>query len=371
MKKQKPKNGKIELLRFIFCLIILIFHTGEHLWYNNNIIFNDRFDISFFAHGMIAVEFFFIVSGYLLAKEINKKSKETKKKITSEQLSKEWIDYLKKKIKAIFPTHTVAFVIAFICASLFREYNLTEMIKCLITSIPQFFFLQMTGLRINDTYPNNVEWYISAMLVAIAIIYPIFRKYKDGFSKIGAPLIAILGSGYLISSLGRISATIEWHHFIMGGTLRAITMMCLGICSYNISESIKNKKLTKQENLKISILEITTFVITLLYVVSSLSRKYEAIVVFLIFTFVTIAFSEQGILKDKLNNKIIYFLGKISLPIYLSHLPAINLTKAFFINENIIIKIILVITFTTIFTSITYILGNKISKLINKDKKTV
>lgn len=368
MKKQSSKNGKIEILRFIFCLIILIFHTGEHLWYKNNIIFNDRFDLSFFAHGMIGVEFFFLVSGYLLAKEINKKPK---KKITSSELSKEWLEYLKKKIKAIFPQHVIAFIIAFICASIFRKYNLVEMIKCLINSIPQFFFLQMTGLKINDTYPNNIEWYISAMLVAIAIIYPIFRKHKDGFSKIGAPLIAILGSGYLISTFGRISVTIEWHKFFVSGTLRAIAIMCLGICSYNISEIIKNKKLTKQENIKISILEISTFLITMLYIVSSLSRKYEAIVVFLIFTFVTIAFSEQGILKDKLNNNFVYFLGKLSLPIYLSHLPAINLTKAFFLNENIIIKTISVLIFTTIFTSITYILGNKLSKITNKDKNSV
>ena len=70
------------------------------------------------------------------------------------------------------------------------------------------------------------------------------------------------------------------------------------------------------------------------------------------------------------NNKFIYFLGKISLPIYLSHLPAINLTKGLFMNESIVIKVILVLVFTSIFTTITYIIGNLIGKRINKTTQT-
>ena len=364
MKNKQTRNGKIEFYRFSFCIVILLFHIGEHLWYKNNISFNNSLDISFFAHGMIAVEFFFLVSGYFLAKEINKKT--TTKKISSNTLSKEWFGYLKKKVLSIFPQHTVAFVIAIICASIFRKYGIAEIIRCLFCSIPQFFFLQMTGIRINDSYPNNVEWYISAMLVAIALIYPIYRKHKDGFQKIAAPIIAILGIGYLTSSFGKVSATIIWDKFIMLGTLRAIAIMCLGICSYELSQYIQKKKLTKKEQTVLYTIEIFSIIGTLVYIITSLSRNTEAIIVALIFAFTTFAFSNKGLLTNMFNNKFIYFLGKISLPIYLSHLPAINLTKGLFMNESIVIKVILVLIFTSIFTTITYIIGNLIGKRINK-----
>ncbi len=52
----KKHNGVIGLWKFIFCLLIVVLHTGIGI--PNRI----------FKFGSIGVEFFFLVSGYLLAK---------------------------------------------------------------------------------------------------------------------------------------------------------------------------------------------------------------------------------------------------------------------------------------------------------------
>lgn len=54
-------NGIISLWKFIFCIVIIGFHLNAIQHYKNT-----NFG---FLYGSIAVEFFFIVSGYLLAKK--------------------------------------------------------------------------------------------------------------------------------------------------------------------------------------------------------------------------------------------------------------------------------------------------------------
>ena len=55
-KMTGKRNGKIDLLRFLFAVIIVLHHTRY--------LFGDEH--CFFHGGSLAVEFFFIVSGYLM-----------------------------------------------------------------------------------------------------------------------------------------------------------------------------------------------------------------------------------------------------------------------------------------------------------------
>ena len=50
--KNKERNGNIELLRFVFCVMMVLYHA----WY--------------VRRGYIGVEFFFMVTGYFLAEKI-------------------------------------------------------------------------------------------------------------------------------------------------------------------------------------------------------------------------------------------------------------------------------------------------------------
>lgn len=56
----KKRNGSIELYRFLFALVIMVRHI-KPLFVSNG--YN-----RLFGRGALGVEFFFIVSGYLMAK---------------------------------------------------------------------------------------------------------------------------------------------------------------------------------------------------------------------------------------------------------------------------------------------------------------
>ena len=59
------KNGGIELLCFLFCLIVLLFHEQKYLLGEASL--KHGVHLAFFPHGSIGVEFFFVLSGALMA----------------------------------------------------------------------------------------------------------------------------------------------------------------------------------------------------------------------------------------------------------------------------------------------------------------
>ena len=60
----KTKNASVELLRFLFTSIIIFFHINLDLWDQKKVIAVVReIPVTFFKHGNIGVEFFFLVTG--------------------------------------------------------------------------------------------------------------------------------------------------------------------------------------------------------------------------------------------------------------------------------------------------------------------
>ena len=63
----KKRNGNIEILRFIFCMLIILVHFPQEVRY------------FFGASGYLGVEFFFMISGLFLGRKL-KKDKELHQK---------------------------------------------------------------------------------------------------------------------------------------------------------------------------------------------------------------------------------------------------------------------------------------------------
>lgn len=64
----KQKNTKIELLRFVFCIYVIGFHLNKYLI--GKIDLSNGVKLDFFPHGAMAVEFFFFLSGALMAMSV-------------------------------------------------------------------------------------------------------------------------------------------------------------------------------------------------------------------------------------------------------------------------------------------------------------
>lgn len=89
----KKHNGIISFWKFMFSILILIFHCSDRAK-EGKVLFID---------GRIGVEFFFIVSGYLLAK------KAFNNKENLDNIGKETFVYIWKKNKEFFSIYSCSF----------------------------------------------------------------------------------------------------------------------------------------------------------------------------------------------------------------------------------------------------------------------
>ena len=90
-KPTKPRNNIVELFRFIYSLLVL----GYHVQFSYS---DDKVDP--FENGALAVEFYFLLSGYFLARSLEKISKDQKTNI----IKKVYL-FMKNKVNALLNVH--------------------------------------------------------------------------------------------------------------------------------------------------------------------------------------------------------------------------------------------------------------------------
>ena len=132
----KKHNGVIGFWKFVFCIIILIFHVGiEQKYYKTGTIL--------FRYGSIGVEFFFLVTGYLFAKGVVKELKEDKSK---NSIGKDTFNFILKKLKTLFPYILVAFIIDFILQIIIGKMSTKQYIFTIfdVTLLSMFGFKRKT-----------------------------------------------------------------------------------------------------------------------------------------------------------------------------------------------------------------------------------
>ena len=336
------KNGKIQLLRIVFCLAVILFHIGKDLpsWQ------------AFAVHGYIGVEFFFLVTGVLMGKSLAKTRDQEmlsgaagSGSVTGNSgnsgtqisdLGTESAKFLWKKIKAVLPYHFLFYGLMFLVyAANGRQYSLTY----LLDKLPGLFFLHYLGFHGSNGTGTilGLEWYLCSMFLAIAIIYPLARKFGRAFTRWAAPIIGLLILCYMMMARGQLSGSDIWDTVIWHPHLRAIAEICIGLACYEAAAEIARRGQSTPrsgnavpgtpsapgfrlwQRLLLTLIEWGCYAAVIAYVFSSLSVVYEIHMFSLLAVGLTISFSGQSLLGNSriFNNNICYFLGDISLPVYL------------------------------------------------------
>lgn len=267
-----------------------------------------------FPSGAICVEFFFLVSGYLMAQSVFKMPP-----LRPGSLGRDTLAFMRKKIRALCPNYYIAWFIGFIVYITANNLlNFTDIMKTFFRCIYELTFLTLSGLiyiRI-----NGAVWYISAMLLMMFLIYPLLRKYYEFFTNVLAPLIAIFLLGYMMKTFGHLRTGTQWLNFTYKGNLRAMAELCIGISLYPVSQKLKRLSLTGIPRIFLSFAEAFGY-FALLYC-SSLPKATKWDFLFLLFLAISvlISFSEQSYFFKLLNNRFSIWCGTFSLSLYLSHM---------------------------------------------------
>lgn len=296
------KNGKIEILRFFFCIVVVFYHINRDLWPDGKV-FGEYFTL--FNHGRSAVEFFFLLTGFLMAKRVHKIHS-----VRTQSVAVETVRYLGRKIKSVIAPYTVINIVTII----YSLFVVKDFITFVAERAPSLVFLQRTGIE--DEGFITVGWYLGSMFFAIAVIFPFLLKYFDTTSLLVAPVGSAMLIGFFIHEYGYMPQA-AFGTFMHHANLRAIAMILLGVFCYRICDYIKTLKLERWKRVALAVTENICWAISIFYLFSNAEMKYEGHITYLMAIAITISFSRD--LSYRIyNNSFVEYLGRISLPIYLS-----------------------------------------------------
>lgn len=306
------KNGIIELMRFVFASCVVLFHINGDLWEKSRVIlriFGHK--VFFFKCGYIGVEFFFIVSGFLMAKSIYKKVSQDSSEMTFDKASCETFPFILRKIKTLLPYYwpaTMFMIIIFI----FVDRAKPEFI---FHRIPSIFFLQRSGLY-TDSF-MGASWYISSMLIAMAVIYPFLRRYYYAYTRWFAPVAGCLIIGAMIYLTGNLGGASAWAGITYKANFRAFAEISIGATCFETSRYLKEREFNNIQRGLFSIAALIGYGSAIAYACSNADKAFSGLVFFMLCIAVTISFSEIGIGTGFFQNRFFLLLGSISLPLYL------------------------------------------------------
>lgn len=306
-------NGVISFWKFVFCLVIIALHFFAAV----------KLDVPIsFKGGSIGVEFFFIVSGYLLA------SKAARTKLQDNRnIGKETIKFMLQRIKKMYPLIFLILLISLVFYVITRTYRINNIINFI------WDFLLFRNLGIKYSTIMYVGWYVSVLLLCSLLIYPLLLKHRTNYSLLIAPIIVLFVGAYIAHTWG----TLCWDgEYYLKCFLRGFFEMNLGVFSYECSKKINSINLTKLSKWLLTIVEILGFVFVILLTnLNNFHNDYDFVSLLILFVCVTIAFSEKTCFVNHFSNKFIYYLEKLSFPMFLSQGLIIDAMAILYKNINI------------------------------------
>lgn len=374
---RKQHNVTIDFLRFLFSVIVVLHHSRYVLGDDN----------CYFLGGSLAVEFFFFVSGYLLLVGADKAGRENgagyllpggadmagRKNGTGYLLSggvdmagrteaagletkgvgagttgicgeatgiggettgiggemtgigSETLHFILHKIRSFLPEFLIAWWIGFVLIGVVRQYGVLDYLKAFGNDFWELTLVKMSGLFTHGI--DGAMWYLSAMLLGMAILYPLLRTKRDLMTHLVCPLLALFLYGYLCQAEGHPRDPIVWLGLCYKGLVRAIAGLCTGVVICMAVRRLKRFSplgLTKTGNALAIGVQLLCLLLTIRYMAEQEPSEYDYFYMFLLMLLVLISFSGFGLESVLGNSQRLHllsaFLGKYSLSLYLGHL---------------------------------------------------
>lgn len=352
--QNKNRNSSIELFRFVFACTILF----SHYYYSRGI--DGPLN---FVHGDVGVEFFFLLCGLFMAHSAQKLIG----KVDKNNLGTVTYHFIIKKMKSFMPlliiVSFIQFLFLYACT-----LGLDKIICDFINSIPYFAMAEESGFHVWSRLDLGVTWYLSAMIIGLLVLFPLYVIFNDISRKILFPIITIFCLGFLQHNYGGIISTFDWTGFCFTGLIRGIGEMAMGALIYDISKWVQAHDFTTIGKITLSAVEFVFIIFTLMYCKGMMQNLDFIGALMSMAIIITLMYSSKGIYHIPCGNRICIFLGSISLPLYLVHLPLLSIMTSVLGNQwtidNVDILVVLSILFAIILHLFVIIISNKKEKII-------
>lgn len=301
------KNSYIELLRFIFCLIIVIHHSG----------FVSADGSTFFGSGALVADAFFMITGYFTIRHIEKEGEVTDKMAYA-------MKYTVKKLLRVLPYAAIGTFIAYVLIIVqkpadapFMDYIIT------LQNMPfELILAPMTGVINTDlsTYHNAPLWFLSSMLIGLPWVIYLALRFRDVFKNYLVWFVPAFLEAWMVVTYGGACPWQQYSGILYSGVIRGFAGMMLGCSIYYASNALSRrcagmKSITKTA---LTILEVLLLVFTIYYMHRELTGYDEVFTLYVIGIVLTFAFSGVTF-TSSVKGSFFAKLGSITMPIYCMH----------------------------------------------------
>ena len=321
----KPHYELLDGLRGVAALIVVCYHIFEGFSFAE--ITNGAGDgmIRILNHGYLAVDFFFLLSGFVLSYAYDGRS-EMKK-----------ADFFKRRLIRLHPMLIMGAFVGMICFLIggSQQWNgstvpLYLTLLCFVLSVLMLPAIPSSATEVRgngEMFPlNGPAWSLFFEYIG-NILYILFIRRLS--TKILGAFVLLLGVLHTVFSLGNFSGygsigvgwTLDGVNFC-GGLIRMLFPLTLGMF---LSRRFKPLKI-KSSFWTCSLLLLIVFSVPYIpgFNFVSFNGLYESICVLIFFPLILI----MGASAQKVNrktNKINHFLGDLSYPLYMIHYPIMYL----------------------------------------------
>ena len=279
----KQRNNIIELGRFVYSLLVVGYHI--QLSYDEE----DK-SVDPFECGALAVEYYFFLSGYFLARSLEKLSLDNKMSFI-----KKYYTFMKNKIKALLTVHFIAIIAILIIIACCDKKNFVNKLLPGITSI---FLVQMAVVYHGNFEKALIvpEWYLSSMIICMLIMVPIFLAFRKLMKGVFVVLIllgvlAIFAVIFILITNMKLKPNMVFD-------MRAWGEMNLSMFSYYLSIYIEKQAYSNGVNILLKIVEIVAYCTPVILGIIPISANNEPICMTITgacaFVAIFITFSKKG-----------------------------------------------------------------------------
>ena len=315
MTEAKKRFDELDGLKIFFALGVVFTHY--YAWEGCNKVGNcPKISAFVYMYGWLGVEFFFILSGFLM--------EHTYRKII-DNLS--FFQFMGRRLKSLYAPYLcaeclgvlVTFVDYILCKGQFLFYKVNKQIT--VDKIIRSFSMMSKGWNIETIVFLDTAWYINVLILCYALYFAVLRLSKRCKINPVYLYIAMMSFGWGFHKMG------SNFPFLLNTSTRGYWCFFVGCILYNIYQSGVFSK-------KIYILVLDFIVLFFLAVghkfgIPEIFGDIRLSFIFLVFPVFILTAENLPILKKLLSCKILKFASKYSIDIYLTHEAILWLTLIF------------------------------------------
>lgn len=307
-KERSGRNCELDLWKLIFMALIVAMHSSQ---------LPVQKESSYIPGASIGVEFFFLLSGFFVARAADR---------ASGDLTEATWKFFIHKVSSFYPYYIAVTALMVVAKTILAGEGIRHLIKNACIAVLDLLLLTSTG--IGNMPFNWTFWYFSAMMLSGVILFFLAAKYGKQFTGVVAPLLGVFILGYLCKKYGNVRNPEAWSVLFNKGFMRSFAEMSLGMFVYEISPAIERIRFTKMSKAALTAFAYGSCIGICCYSTTKDCFDMDYPSVFLLLLSLLIMVSGKSVLAplwDKMPFS--QYWGKFSLMLYIFHFPWVTIFR--------------------------------------------